>query len=127
MDDLRQSQLSQLHQGHHSSVLDKNGNKLPFVTVKKGEKSFPVFITVFSVVNLETKEKIKYDDYKLLGEEERAKFHVFLKLQVYSVFNVDQTNIKEARPELYQKFEEQCNVKKPELHDEEYAFAPMIR
>lgn len=112
-------------QGHHSSVLDKDGNKLPFVTVKKGEKSFPVFITVFSVVNLETKEKIKYDDYKLLGEEERAKYHVFPKLQVYSVFNVDQTNIKEARPELYQKFEEQCNVKKPELHGEEYAFAPM--
>lgn len=74
------------------------------VSVKKGEKSTPVFLTTFSVVNPETKERIKYDDYKQLSEDERAKYNVYPKLQVYNVFNLDQTNLKEARPEMYQKF-----------------------
>ena len=94
-------------EGKKQQTKDGNGEKLPQVSIKKGEKSFPVFITTFSVVNKETKERVKYDDYKQMSEEERAKYHVYPKLQVYSVFNVDQTNIKEARPELYAKLEEQ--------------------
>ena len=52
----------------------------------------------------EGKEKIPYDDYRKLPREEQAKYNVYPKLQVYNVFNVAaQTNIKEARPELYEK------------------------
>lgn len=91
-------------QGARTPILDSDGNKLPMVSVKKGEKSTPVFLTTFSVVNPETKERIKYDDYKQLSEDERAKYNVYPKLQVYNVFNLDQTNLKEARPEMYQKF-----------------------
>lgn len=96
---------------------DKNGNKLPKVSVNSGEKSFPVFLTVFSVVNPETKEKIKYDDYKELSEEERAKYKVFPKLNVYNVFNLDQTNLKEARPELYAKLEKENVINRPEGYE----------
>ena len=99
-------------EGKKQQAKDGNGEKLPQVSIKKGEKSFPVFITTFSVVNNETKERIKYDDYRQMSEEERAKYHVYPKLQVYSVFNVDQTNIKEARPELYAKLEEQVKGQK---------------
>ena len=95
-------------QGGKQQATNKNGQELPRVTVNKGEKSFPVFITTFSCVNPETKERIKYDDYKQLSEEERQKYNVYPKLQVYSVFNVAQTNLQEARPELYAKLEEQC-------------------
>lgn len=95
-------------QGVKQQSKDGKGEALPQVSVKKGEKSFPVFITTFSVVHAETKERIKYDEYKQLSEEERAKYNVYPKLQVYSVFNVQQTNLKEARPELYAKLEEQC-------------------
>ena len=95
-------------QGAKQQVKDGNGEARPQVSVKKGEKSFPVFITTFSCVNPETKERIKYDDYKQLSEEERQKYNVYPKLQVYSVFNVAQTNLQEARPELYAKLEEQC-------------------
>ena len=49
--------------GNVFQARDKHGNKLPMVTVNKGEKSFPVFLTTFTVVNPETKEKIPYDDY----------------------------------------------------------------
>ena len=49
-------------------AVDKQGNKLPQVTVRKGEKSFPVFLTVFTCVNANDGSKIKYDDYKQMSE-----------------------------------------------------------
>lgn len=95
-------------QGARQRTKDGKGEDLPLVSVKKGERSFPVFITTFTVVNKETKDKIKYDDYKQMTEDERKDYNVFPKLQVYAVFNVGQTNLKEARPDLYAKLEEQC-------------------
>ena len=77
-------------QGGRVDAKDNQGNTLPRVAVNKGEKSFPVFITTFTCVDPETKEKIKYDDYKRMSEEERAKYNVYPKLQVYNVFNIIQ-------------------------------------
>ena len=91
-------------EGKRQPLMDENGEKLPMVSVKKGEKSTPVMLTTFTVVNSETKEKIKYDDYRQMSEEERAKYNVYPKLQVFNVFNLDQTNMKEARPEMYEKY-----------------------
>ncbi len=91
-------------QGNVLAVRDKNGNKLPQVSVNKGEKSFPVFMTTFTVVHKETKEKIPYDDYKQLSKEDQANYKVYPKLQVYNVFNVAaQTNLELTRPEMYEK------------------------
>jgi antirestriction protein ArdC len=91
-------------EGGKTPLLDKDGNKLPTVSVNKGEKSFPVFLTTFTVVNPDTKERIPYDDYKQMSKEEQAKYNVYPKLQTFYVFNVAaQTNLKEARPELYEK------------------------
>ena len=82
---------------------DEKGERLPIVHVMKGEKSFPVFITTFTYVHGESKEKIKYDDWKNLSEDERGKYMVFPKLQTYQVFNIDQTNLKDARPQMYKE------------------------
>ena len=85
-------------------LTDKDGNELPTVTVNKGEKSIPVMLTTFTVVHKETKEKIRYDDYMQLSEEEKQNYNVYPKLSVFNVFNIAaQTNLKEARPELYDK------------------------
>ena len=108
-------------------AVDKDGEKLPVVSINKGEKSFPVFITVFTVVDPETKEKIKYDDYKQMSEEERAKYKVYPKLQVYNVFNVAQTNLQEARPELWKKLEDANSPKKFEQEGEQFSFEPVNR
>lgn len=43
--------------GSRKPLVDDNGENLPTVTVNKGEKSFPIFLTSFTVVNRETKEK----------------------------------------------------------------------
>ncbi len=108
-------------------AVDKDGEKLPVVSINKGEKSFPVFITVFTVVDPETKEKIKYDDYKQMTEEQRAKYKVYPKLQVYNVFNVAQTNLQEARPELWKKLEDANSPKKFEQEGEQFSFEPVDR
>lgn len=106
-------------------AVDVNGDRRQNVSVRKGEKSFPVFITVFTVVNKYTNEKIKYEDYKLLSRDEQAKYDVFPKLQVYNVFNIDQTNIKEARPEIYEKIVAENEVARPEHYGNDFHFQPL--
>lgn len=77
--------------GTRAPSVDKDGNKLPQVSINKGEKSFPVMITTFTCVNKDTKEKIKYDDYKQLSNEEKAQYNLYPKLNVYNVFNIKHT------------------------------------
>lgn len=91
----------------------KDKEDLPQVHVNKGEKSFPVFITTYTVIDKDTKAKIPYEDYKKLSKEDREQYNVYPKTQVYNVFNVDQTNIAQARPELYAKLQEQVAIKQP--------------
>ena len=114
-------------QGAKMQATDKNGEQLPQVSVNKGEKSFPVFITTYSVVEKDTKERIKWEDYKQLTEEEKGKYNVYPKLQVYNVFNVDQTNLKEARPELYNKLEQANQIVRQSTGSDSYAFPAMDR
>ena len=86
-------------------VKDKEGNEQPKVSVLKGEKSFPVMLTTFTCVHKDTKEKIKYDDYKKLSPEEQEHYNVYPRMQVFRVFNVAQTNLQQARPQLWEKLE----------------------
>lgn len=114
-------------QGAKMQATDKNGEQLPQVSVNKGEKSFPVFITTYSVVEKDTKERIKWEDYKQLTDEEKGKYNVYPKLQVYNVFNVDQTNLKEARPELYNKLEQANQILRQSTENDSYDFPAMDR
>lgn len=89
---------------------------------KVAKRSMPSLLTC---IHSETKERIKYDDYKQLSEEERAKYNVYPKLQTYNVFNVEgQTNLKEARPELFKKLQEQNEVSHPVQQEGEMFFFP---
>ena len=113
-------------EGGRKPLTDGEGTPLPKVSVNKGSKSIPVFITTFTCIDKETKEKIKYEDYKRMTEEQREKYNVYPKLSVYNVFNVDQTNLKEARPELYRKLEEQNRQVRPQTEaGEAFSFKPV--
>lgn len=104
----------------------KDGEELPRVSVLKGEKSFPVMLTTFTCIHKETKEKIKYDDYKNLSNDEKEQYNVYPKMQVFRVFNVAQTNLKEARPELWEKLEKENG--RPFVHEDEmFSFEPADR
>lgn len=114
---------------------EKNGYRIPrFCTFdcvqrlnkpeKKGEKSFPVMLTTFTCIHKDTKEKIKYDDFKNLSEDEKKMYNIFPKFQVFRVFNVQQTNLKEARPKLWAKLE--AENKRPEIDKgEQFSFEPV--
>ena len=102
----------------------KDGEELPRVSVLRGEKSFPVMLTTFTCIHKETKEKIKYDDYKRLSEEEKKAYNVYPKMQVFRVFNVAQTNLREARPELWEKLEQE-NARPKIGNGEHFSFAPV--
>jgi hypothetical protein len=93
---------------------DKDGNDLPRVMVNKGEKSTPVGLTVFTVINKETKEKIPYEAYRELDPEQQQEYNVYPKLTMYNVFNLSQTNLKEARPELYEKLKAMYDQEEPQ-------------
>ena len=101
----------------------KEGVELTRVSVNRGEKSFPVMLTTFTCIHKETKEKIKYDDYKMLSDEEKKMYNVYPKMQVFRVFNVQQTNLQEARPELWNKLANGDAIKLDE--GDKMSFEPM--
>lgn len=86
------------------------------VHINKGEASFPV---VYWDVNIKDAygNRIDYDDYKNLTKEEREKYHVTPFLKYYPVFNIDQTNFKEVKPEKYEALKENFGI--PEIKDAE--------
>lgn len=55
-----------------------------------------LFITTFTVVDKESKEKIKYEDYRRLSDEEKERYAVYPKLNVYNVFNVSRASVMVA-------------------------------
>lgn len=81
-------------------------------------------LTTFTCIDKDTKERIKYEDYKNLSEEEKKQYNVYPKLQVFRVFNVAQTNLQEARPELWAKLERE-NSQPIREEGDEYSFEPM--
>ena len=124
-----QTSLNSALQGGGSPKGNKGdeGKDKERISILKGEKSFPVMLTTFTCVDKETKERIKYDDYKNLSEEERKRYNVYPKLQVFRVFNVAQTNLKEARPELWAKLESESQMKRSEGCGMDFRFEPMDR
>jgi antirestriction protein ArdC len=85
------------------------------LSVTKGEKAFPVVYWNFTIKN-DKGERISLDDYKALSKEKQKEYKVAPFLKYYNVFNIDQTNIKEQKPELYEKLKRKFAV--PELKDE---------
>lgn len=105
--------------------LNKDNKKgEPRITVKKGEHSFPVMLTTFTCIHKETQEKISYSDYKTLDRDEQKEYSVFPKMQVFRVFNIDQTNMAEAKPELYERIKSEYVQPETENRDL-FSFEPI--
>ena len=60
-----------------------------------------------------------------MSEERRKEYNVYPKLQVYNVFNVAQTNLQEACPELYKKLEAAAGVNRPLNQGDDFSFPAM--
>lgn len=92
---------------------DSDDEKNTFVHVLKGEHSFPVFLTMFIVSQKSTGKRISYTEYNALPAEEQNDYNVFPRQRLYYVFNLDQTNLKEKRPELWDKILKEDMIEKP--------------
>ena len=98
--------------GTKVAATDDNGNPLPFVHILKGQHSCPVILTKTNIKNRKTGEAISVREYMEMDNDQREDYDVYSFRRVYPVFNLDQTNLSEARPELYQKLHEQFVPKK---------------
>lgn len=73
--------------------------------IKKGEKSFPVIYWNLSIKD-ETGNRIETSRYNNMSRSEQAKCKVVPFLKFYRVFNIDQTNLAEVKPEFHARLVE---------------------
>ena len=73
------------------------------ISILRGEKSLPVSFFKVSYKNKETKEIISVGDFQSLSKAEQENYEALVLKRTACVFNIDQTNIREARPDLYEK------------------------
>jgi antirestriction protein ArdC len=98
-----------------SLVASSNGYEFPVwltfnqiksagLSLRAGERSVPIAVYRYVLYEKETGKKsdITEDDYRLMSPDEKSKYEVkcFLK-PPWHVFNLSQTNFKEAMPEQY--------------------------
>ena len=81
------------------------GENPGFVHILKGEKAFPVFLSIPTIKEKNTNKPISLSEYNDMTKEEQERYYVRSYTHVYNVYNLQQTNLKEARPELYAKIE----------------------
>jgi antirestriction protein ArdC len=83
------------------------------ILIKKGAESFPVAYWNVSIRHKKNGDAIIQSDYLNLSPEEKKEYKVTPYMKHYNVFNVEQTNIQEVRPDILKKFENQF---KPQPH-----------
>ena len=85
--------------------------------INKGEKAFPVYYMIHKYKDMQGKE---YSDqeYNDLSEEQRKDIKAYFYPKVHHLFNIDQTNMKEVNPSLYNSFVDKY-TKRSSLPDSE--------
>lgn len=84
--------------------------------VKSGEKSVPVFKWGLSIKD-EDGNKISEEVYNTMSKEERSKLVVRPFPRVFSVFNIDQTNLEEVNKKKYDAIVTRFKVPEQEVKD----------
>lgn len=84
--------------------------------VKSGEKSVPVFKWGLSIKD-EDGNKISEEVYNTMSKEERSKLVVRPFPRVFSVFNIDQTNLEEVNKKKYDAIVARFKVPEQEVKD----------
>lgn len=73
------------------------------VKINKGSSSFPVFLTIpVKAYDRVTGDEIEISEYNKLSEERKCNYKVIYGHKSFRVFNLDQTNIAEVKPEKWQ-------------------------
>lgn len=97
------------------------------LTIQSGEKSLPVQYSTQLIFHRETKEKITSEEYQKLSEQEHKNYRMVFMMKHYNVFNVEQTNIKEVRPDLYAQLQAQCRAEEREVQEREHPLSQLVK
>ena len=92
------------------------------LSLRAGEKSIPISVYNYVLYERETgkKSNLTEEEYKKLTSEEKAKYEVKCFLRPpWSVFNLSQTNFKEAMPEKYEELKAKISGPKERIVSEE--------
>lgn len=73
------------------------------INADQKEKAMPILYWDVVIKNKDG-HRISKDDYENLGKSAKAKCDVHPYLRTFNTYNIDQTNLKEVNPELYDKF-----------------------
>lgn len=75
--------------------------------VRKGETSYPVVYYAESVCDADTGHKtdITPEEYRLMDKEEKQQYKLKCQMIKNNVFNLDQTDIAETRPDIIRKLD----------------------
>jgi antirestriction protein ArdC len=127
---LPQNMSGRCYSGHNDFFLQLNtamkGYRFPvYATFKqiaesgaaiiKGEKAMPVIY--WNIQHSDDKgNRVSEEQYDNMSREERKKLKTIPFMKAYYVFNIDQTDLKEVKPKLYDKLEGHYNVQ--ELRDQ---------
>ena len=95
----------------------KTENLDKVMKIKPGENYFPVLYILHGYRDKNGKE-LSNDEYSNLDENERRDIKTFFYPKVHRLYNIDQTNMKEVNPSLYQSYVDKFNQKAP-IPDEE--------
>lgn len=90
--------------------------------VRKGETSYPVVYYAESVYDAETGQKadITPDEYRLMDKEEKQQYKLKCQMIKNNVFNLDQTDIAETRPDIIRKLDKKyCSAEGKAIRETE--------
>lgn len=102
--------ISEKNKYEFPAFLTFNQAKANGLNINKGESSSPILYWNFSIRDKNTGEKISTAQYEGLREEEKKRYAVKPFMRHYNVFNVDQTNARGVKPELYQALKDRYKV-----------------
>ena len=97
------------------------------IHINKGESSISIWEKYSKFIDKETNQEIPYKDYKNLTDEEKENYKVENSSRLEHVWNIDQTDLQELKPDYYNKIRKRFN--EPEIHSSDgmYINEPLDR
>lgn len=95
-----------------------------FLHILKGEKSFPVFLKIVNAVDKETRKVYSLSEYDAMLPEEKENCYLRSNTKAFPVFNIEQTNLQEVFPTLYEKLCPTTNGTISSEDIKEFSFSP---
>lgn len=114
--------------GTFNAYLDMNEPGTPreqSICVKKGEGAVPVFFYKVLITPKGDAPKITESEYNDLTDKEKENYNRRFYVSCYHVFNIDQTNMKEVAPSLYQKYIDRYVEQPRPLEEKEFHIPAM--